>query len=80
MSIPFRLLNQDCEDAIGGFREDFFAEVMTMLDLDFHYLKSTRRAKTPDFIVEIEGSEIIMEIGGKGKGRSRFKGKIVRKR
>jgi len=74
MSVPFRLLYQEYEDAIGGLREDFFAEVMTMLDLDFRYLKSTRGAKTPDFIVEIEGSEIIMEIGGKGKGRSQFKG------
>jgi hypothetical protein len=47
---------------------------MTMCGLEFSYLKSTRGTKTPDFLVEIEGSEMIMEVGGKGKGRRQFKG------
>ena len=30
--------------------------------------------KTPDFFIERRGQKIVLEIGGKGKGRSQFKG------
>ena len=40
----------------------------------FHYLKSKRGAKTPDFLVEQENESLVIEIGGKGKGREQFKG------
>ncbi|MBW2349539.1 MAG: ATP-binding protein [Deltaproteobacteria bacterium] len=74
MYLPLRLLYEEYEFAIGGLREDFFAEMMVMKNLEFHYLKSTRGAKTPDFLVNLDGSELIVEIGGKGKGRQQFKG------
>lgn len=38
-----------------------------------YYLKSTRGKKTPDFLVEEDGKEFVMEAGGRGKGRSQFK-------
>lgn len=74
MYLPLRLLYEEYEFAIGGLREDFFAEIMVMKNLEFHYLKSTRGAKTPDFLVNLEGTEIVIEIEGKGKGRQQFKG------
>ncbi|HNX97232.1 MAG TPA: hypothetical protein PKK12_06090 [Candidatus Aminicenantes bacterium] len=40
----------------------------------FTYAKSVRGAKTPDFLIELEGKPIILEVGGRGKGRSQFKG------
>ena len=74
MALPYRLLYKDFEEAIGGLREDFFVEVLKSLDINFYYLKSTRGAKTPDFLVPFKNEEIIFEIGGKGKGRQQFKG------
>ena len=48
--------------------------------IDFHYLKSTRGSKTPDFLVRDKQGNIVFEVGGKGKGRSQFKGiKVKRK-
>ncbi|MBU2509928.1 hypothetical protein KJ966_01255 [bacterium] len=40
----------------------------------FHYLKTNRGVKTPDYLLNYEGGEVVVEIGGKGKGRSQFKG------
>jgi predicted AAA+ superfamily ATPase len=74
MYLPLRLLYEEYGFALGGLREDFFAETMMMKDFEFYYLKSTRGAKTPDFLVHSEGRETIIEIGGKGKGRQQFKG------
>jgi hypothetical protein len=39
---------------------------------NFHYLKTKRGAKTPDFLVELPDESIVVEIGGKGKGREQF--------
>lgn len=73
MAPPYRLLYSDYQDAIGGLREDFFAESMKQAGIPFHYLKSTRGTKTPDFL--IDGPEkLVIEVGGKGKGREQFKG------
>jgi len=74
LSPPYRLLHSEYEYSIGGLREDFFAEMLTSAKIDFHYLKSTRGKKTPDFLVKDENGDIVLEIGGKGKGRSQFKG------
>lgn len=43
------------------------------LHLQFSYLKSTRGKKTPDFLLQRDGSDLVLEIGGKGKGREQFK-------
>lgn len=79
MYLPLRLLYEDYEFAVGSLREDFFAEIMVMNNLPFHYLKSTRGTKTPDFLIDLDGMEIIIEIGGKGKGRRKFKGITLEK-
>jgi uncharacterized protein len=77
---PLRLLHRTTLEAMGGLREDYFAMAMTQAGMDFQYLKSTTGRKTPDFLVEHGGQKIAMEIGGKGKGRSQFKGvQTVRK-
>ncbi len=81
MFLPFRLLYRDWSQCVGAIREDFFAEMMTMKGLRFHYLKTKRGAKTPDFLVEEQGQEsVVIEIGGKGKGREQFKGIKVQKK
>lgn len=71
---PIRLLHRPIEDVEGGLREDFFAMAMRQAGIPFQYLKSTTGQKTPDFLVEHQGLKIVFEIGGKGKGRSQFKG------
>ncbi|MFH0920410.1 MAG: AAA family ATPase [Fibrobacterota bacterium] len=74
MCLPYRLLFREYDDAIGGLREDFFAEVMRMRNVNFHYLKTTRGAKTPDFSLTVGDEKYVFEIGGKNKGREQFKG------
>jgi len=74
MAPPYRLLFGDDERTIGGLREDFFAAMMSAAELPFDYLKSTRGQKTPDFLTTYGKEDIVLEIGGKGKGRSQFKG------
>lgn len=73
MALPYRLLYRSFEDALGGLREDFFVEAGRSNGLKIYYLKSTRGAKTPDYV--IGGRKLVVfEIGGKGKGRQQFKG------
>jgi predicted AAA+ superfamily ATPase len=74
MHLPFRLLYREWDQCIGAIREDFFAEMLKMKGYRFHYLKTTRGSKTPDFLVEYDDDRIVIEIGGKGKGREQFKG------
>jgi predicted AAA+ superfamily ATPase len=71
---PLRLLYRPPDAAAGGLREDFFALAMRMAGIKIHYLKTTRGGKTPDFLVEHAGLRLVFEIGGRGKGRSQFKG------
>jgi predicted AAA+ superfamily ATPase len=79
MCLPYRLLHSDYETAIGGLREDFFAESIRMAGLSCSYLKSTRGSKTPDFLVGRGEQELIVEVGGKGRGREQFKGIAAKK-
>lgn len=37
-------------------------------------LKGTRGQKTPDFLCEHDRKKLVLEVGGKEKGRSQFKG------
>ena len=74
MAPPSRLLYREYEDAIGGLREDFFVESVKQAGIRFHYLKSTRGAKTPDYLIEDAPEKLAVEIGGRGKGRQQFKG------
>lgn len=76
MALPYRLLFRDYIDAVGSLREDFVVETLRAEGLvNVNYLKSTRGQKTPDFIIEdSKGRELVIEVGGRGKGRSQFKG------
>ena len=74
MRLPYRLLFQQYENAIGSLREEFFAEMMICKGIPFNYLKSTRGAKTPDYLVQCDNEQYVIEIGGPGKGRKQFKG------
>jgi len=80
MSLPFRLLYRDLTQCLGAIREDFFAEMLIMKGYKFHYLKTKRGAKTPDYLVEHENEKFVIEIGGKGKGREQFKGVKLEKK
>lgn len=73
MALPYRLLYRSYEDSIGGLREDFFVEASRASGFDIRYLKSTRGAKTPDYLLR-DKETFVFEIGGKGKGRQQFKG------
>ncbi|MFA6637000.1 MAG: AAA family ATPase [Candidatus Omnitrophota bacterium] len=73
MALPYRLLYKPFDEAIGGLREDFFVGALRALGKEIFYLKSTRGAKTPDYLVR-DLEDIVFEIGGKSKGRSQFKG------
>jgi hypothetical protein len=74
MCPPYRLLYRDYEDAIGGLREDFCVEMLFSAGERCTYLKSTRGSKTPDFLLQTKKGKSVIEVGGKGKGRSQFKG------
>ena len=80
MFLPFRLLYRDWSECVGAIREDFFAEMTSMKGYRVHYLKTKRGAKTPDFLIEQEDETMVVEIGGKGKGREQFKGIKVEKK
>ena len=73
LALPYRLLFKDYHDAVGPLREDFFVSAMNTAGYELMYLKSTRGSKTPDYMLKGDKS-YIFEIGGPGKGRSRFKG------
>ncbi|MDP3041579.1 MAG: AAA family ATPase [Candidatus Omnitrophota bacterium] len=73
MALPYRLLYKPLNEAIGGLREDFFVEVFRALGKEVFYLKSNRGEKTPDYFIR-DTQDIVFEVGGKGKGRSQFKG------
>lgn len=74
MAPPCRLLYREPEEAMGGLREDYFVQAMRQAGIEFTYLKSTRGAKTPDYLVRGGAGKLAIEIGGKGKGRRQFKG------
>lgn len=80
MCLPYRLLYKDYNECIGALKEDFFVEILKMKNWQFGYLKTKRGAKTPDFLVREKNREIVIEIGGKGKGRSQFKDIIVKEK
>lgn len=79
MCLPFRLLYKDYAIAIGGLREDFFIEMMAQKNSQIYYLKTNRGKKTPDYYIETMDNNWVIEIGGKGKGREKFKGIDLKK-
>jgi len=79
MALPYRLLYRPLDEAIGGLREDFFVEAFKSLSKEVFYLKSMRGQKTPDYLIR-DFEDIIFEVGGKGKGRSQFKGVDIKRK
>lgn len=73
LQLPYRLLYQGYDEAIGALREEFTAFAVEQHGVSLRYAKSTRGAKTPDYLIEIDGTPIVIEVGGPGKGRSQFK-------
>lgn len=80
MCPPYRLLFRDMTSAIGPLREDFLVETMRMRGTPVRYLKTNRGKKTPDYVVALDGCEVVVEVGGKGKGHSQFKGYEAKRR
>ena len=74
MNLPYRLLYKEYEEVIGGLREDFFVECIKMSENKINYLKTEKGKKTPDYLVDDNGTKQIIEVGGKGKGIQQFKG------
>jgi len=79
MALPYRLLYKPLDEAIGGLREDFFVEAFRALGKEVFYLKSMRGQKTPDYFIR-DFEDIVFEVGGKGKGRSQFKGVGIKRK
>ena len=79
MALPYRLLYRPLNEAIGGLREDFFVETFKALGKEIFYLKSIRGQKTPDYLIR-DSEDIVFEVGGKGKGRSQFKGVDIKRK
>jgi predicted AAA+ superfamily ATPase len=73
MALPYRLLYRPFNESVGGLREDFFVEAFKALGKELFYLKSTRGQKTPDYLVH-DFQDVVLEVGGKSKGRSQFRG------
>lgn len=74
MWTPLRLLYKSYEDTVGELREDFVAQALKIRCTSLQYLKSPRGEKTSDFLVEENGKQIVVEVGGKGRGKRQFKG------
>ena len=71
---PYRLLYQDYDQAIGGLREDFVAEMLHLSGQTVYYLKNKLGKKCPDFLLDGLKEKIVIEVGGAGKGADQFKG------
>lgn len=74
MAVPYRLLYSEFDSALGALREDFFVEAVKFLGQECFYLKTNRGKKTPDFVMPKMTGNLVIEVGGKGKGHTQFKG------
>ena len=73
LQLPYRLLYRQYDEVVGALREEFTALALEQHGISLRYAKSTRGAKTPDYLIELDGTPVIIEVGGPGKGRSQFK-------
>jgi len=75
-TLPFRscIANLPQNTLLGSIKEDFFANVMRNNKINIFYLKNKRGRKLPDFMIEVKNKKYIIEIGGKSKGFTQFKG------
>ncbi len=81
LNIPFRVYLAErinkIFDIMGPLKEDFFISMLKGAKIKPYYLKTKKGRKTPDFLIEINGTPCVFEIGGKKKGFSQFKGVSV---
>ena len=71
--LPSRLIFTSYKSSLGALREDFATTMFRALQVEYFYLKSTKGKKTPDFLIMHQGKKVIIEVGGKNKGREQFK-------
>ncbi len=74
LNLPFRMYISQQTEISGSLKEDFFVSIMKAIGAKIYYLKTKRGRKTPDFLIKINEKSIVVEIGGKRKGISQFKG------
>ncbi|MFW6250814.1 MAG: ATP-binding protein [Alkalispirochaetaceae bacterium] len=73
LELPYRLAFRSYQESLGAIREEYTTLALRQHGVGFEYAKSTRGAKTPDFVLSLRESKLVLEVGGKGKGRSQFK-------
>ena len=73
LELPYRLAFRSYQESLGAIREDYTTLALRQHGAEFEYAKSTRGAKTPDFVLSLGESKVVLEVGGKSKGRSQFK-------
>ncbi len=75
-NLPFRsyLTSLPQNTLMGSVKEDFFANVIRNNKINLFYLKNKRGRKLPDFMIEVKNTKYIIEIGGRSKGFTKFKG------
>jgi predicted AAA+ superfamily ATPase len=73
LELPYRLAYKPYEECIGALREDYASLTFRQHGVSFEYAKSSRGGKTPDFVLAVAGETVVVEVGGPGKGRTRFK-------
>lgn len=73
LELPYRLAFRSYRESLGAIREDYTTLALRQHGAAFEYAKSTRGAKTPDFVLSLGKSTVVLEVGGKSKGRSQFK-------
>lgn len=75
-NLPFRsyLSNLPQKTLLGSIKEDFFAGIMRNNKIKMFYLKNKRGRKLPDFMIDVGKTKYVIEIGGKSKTLTQFKG------
>jgi len=75
-NLPFRsyIASLPQNTLLGSIKEDFFANAISNNKINIFYLKNKRGRKLPDFMIEVKNKKYIIEIGGKSKGFTQFKG------
>lgn len=76
LNLPFRLYLSSLpqERIVGPLKEDFFISMIKGVGKEIYYLKNKRGRKLPDFMIKEGNRKYIVEIGGKAKTFSQFKG------
>ena len=83
LNLPLRIYlptMKPTANVLGTLKEDFFITMIKAVNQKVTYLKAGRGKKTPDFLISLKSSPYIIEIGGKRKGFSQFKGTKIKEK